>query len=1080
MRIAVNLLGAFEVRVGSHMIEAAQWKLRHPRQLLQMVLMEPADALRREQALSGLWPHLADEAAVNRLHHTLHLLRGLFARSGVPKDSPVIALEGGVLALGAAHEFEIDVRAFRECITRARTQRETSARVSALAAALSLYRGELLDGSPHEDWLASQRESLRLEHLWALQELAVLRRADGHDDAAIALYQKIVDAEPVNELAHRALMELFERTHHPERAIHQYAVCKRGLQREIDAEPSPMTDALLQGIVSRMTERAAREAPAQPVGSKAPTHALPLIGRSVEVQTLAACLRDSGTRLVTVCGGSGMGKTRLAEAVAEVCQPHFEDGVITLELSAVHNEAQVRAKLAAVLGLEQADAQHLAQALAQRQLLLLLDRCEHLADVAALASQWIAAAPRLRVLATSQVALRVSAERVFELPGLVGAVADDAIELFRRSAAQHGAEFAGEQVMFDIDSICRRLEGNPLAIQLAAGQTSRLTLTEIANDVGRPLDWKADAGQVAPAQQRSLRAALSWSVGLLAADLQRLFAMLGVFAGRFTLRDAQAVLAPLCSAEAVHRGTQELLGRHLLARCRSEESGRSQMRLVLLDAPRQLAREMCVGAPWHSQLMQAHAAHIAACCAHLYERKAQPVEGHLPMAESMEAVLSDVRMIFSAEHRLCDVALRHQIAFHAGSLLMFTCAAAEAQAWLRAAATLALPTDASADELAMCAKVHFTLGAAHRILGEFEQASACMRRARSIARRAQPNSALARVITSRLAAFRAQQGRVFLARRMLQALVRDSAAATPKNLAEDLQALATLHLLLGEFGAAHEHVQRAYDLALKAGDAYGTLLTAYTLGQVQLYMGLTERARETHDECLVMLEQGFPFNSSVAVRLADVVIDIEACQFDRAAQKLPAVQALVEPMRGKRLWRAVSAVADWLRVERGRWDELNFLDSPEADAFEFEADFGELFVTVQCLRMRVFARQARWDKVCECLDKLRQCRTLRAGALWQGCVLCACCDVALERDRVEAAAELLVQARRCLAPPTAQPSPRVQRHLATLRSRLPRRMSDAVARSRRPAPPVAWEPAFEALVSGVLAAGPAPALAATA
>jgi hypothetical protein len=179
---------------------------------------------------------------------------------------------------------------------------------------------------------------------------------------------------------------------------------------------------------------------------------------------------------------------------------------------------------------------------------------------------------------------------------------------------------------------------------------------------------------------------------------------------------------------------------------------------------------------------------------------------------------------------------------------------------------------------------------------------------------------------------------------------------------------------------------------------------------------------------------------------------------------------LVEPMRGRRLWRVVSAVVDWLRIERGRWSDVSFLDSTDADEFAFESDFGELFVVVQCLRTRLFARQERWDKARDCLDKLRQCKTLHGGALWAALIRIACCDVALQRGYIEAAGELFEQAVHRLCVPPSLPSPRMQRELAALRSRLPTRLVVIAHDAMRSAPRAAtWSPEFEALLSGVFA-----------
>jgi DNA-binding SARP family transcriptional activator/predicted ATPase len=1070
MRIAVSVLGAFEVRVESHLIDASQWRLRHPRQVLQMVAIEPAGSVRRELVVSSLWPHLSAEAGANRLHHTLHLLRTLFVRAGMPKDEPVVRLDAGVLTLGKAHAFDIDVNAFRARVQEARSRHEPSEQCASLMAVLDLYRGELLNGSPCEDWLAPHREALRLDYLWALERLAVLRRRAGEPDAAIVLYRKVADTEPANELAHRALMELFDETGHPERAIHQYAVCKRTLQRELDVEPSPVTRELLQRIVGRAGERRAQlaEEAARPKRYEAPAHAMQLLGRDEELDLICRWLTTDGVRLATITASAGMGKTHLAQAVAQRCQAQFEHGVVALELTGVQDAAQLVAQLGAALGLERADEQSIAGHLAQRQTLLLLDRFEHLLSATALLTQWMAAAPRLHVLVTSQSALRCIAERVLELTGLVGAQAAQAVRLFAACASRGGVHIDDRPSRVQADAICRRLGGNPLAIQLAACQASRLPLTQLLRALDRPLDLLENTAFEASAPQRSLREAIAWSCALLEPRDQQVFAMLGVFAERFTLADAQAVLASFFGAEEVREGAHQLINWHLLTRRVANKGSQAETRLVLLDAPRQFALDLARQAPWYGALVVAHAAHVASGCAQLYEHKVEPHRIAPPAVPVFEALLPEVRMIFNPGYPLADTGLRQAIAFHAGSLHMFSSAIAEALGWLRQAAALEPPDNPVG--LLNCAKVHFALATAHRMLGEFSAAVLCLRQARRLASRAEPNSQFARLVTARLAGLRSQQGRTALARRQLQQLVRDAAPDTPpSDLSRDLYLLAMLQSLFGEFAAAIENAQRSYDLALQSGDMRATMAGLYTVGQVLLSMGHTEQARETHDECMVMLEQGFPFSFTFMMRLSDVIIDIESCAFESAAAKLPGLEALVEPMRGKRLWRAVNSVADWLRIERGQWDGLVFIDTPAADEMDFEADFAELFIVVQCLRMRVFSRRGQWDRVADGLHKLEQCSSRHGGALWQGWIRAACCEVALLRARTEAADELLQQAQGCFDSPALRPSPRVQRDLAALRARLPRARRAARERaSRRSA--LGDRPAQEchALMSAVL------------
>ena len=124
MQIDIDLLGVFEVRVGGQALPASTWKLRHPRQLLQMLALQPGLRMSRDQVCQHLWPTANADAADNRLHHTIHVLRTAFVRAGVPKTEPVLTLHAGALQLNPSHAFAVDVSRFGRVVEQARKCRE--------------------------------------------------------------------------------------------------------------------------------------------------------------------------------------------------------------------------------------------------------------------------------------------------------------------------------------------------------------------------------------------------------------------------------------------------------------------------------------------------------------------------------------------------------------------------------------------------------------------------------------------------------------------------------------------------------------------------------------------------------------------------------------------------------------------------------------------------------------------------------------------------------------------------------------------------------------------------------------------
>ena len=320
-------------------------------------------------------------------------------------------------------------------------------------------------------------------------------------------------------------------------------------------------------FVADLDDDGLREAAALPasqatVSAPAPRSALPaqlppLIGRELDLAETRAVLATHA--LVTLTGPGGIGKTRLALAVAQVEQVHHADGVRFVDLAAVTDRARVAAAVASALGIElppgQSPTATIAGALREQSLLVLLDNCEHVLDeVAALVEAILRRAPRVHLLATSQAPLRVAGEQVMRLAPLALPPAADpasldqvdrygALQLFvaRARAAQRGFALKPDTLAAAVE-ICRRLDGIPLAIELAAARLPLLGLTGLRDRLDERLRVLTAGAREAPARQQTLRATLEWSHSLLEPDEQVLFRRLGVFVGGFSLSLAQRVV----------------------------------------------------------------------------------------------------------------------------------------------------------------------------------------------------------------------------------------------------------------------------------------------------------------------------------------------------------------------------------------------------------------------------------------------------------------------------------------------------------------------------------------------------------
>ena len=299
-------------------------------------------------------------------------------------------------------------------------------------------------------------------------------------------------------------------------------------------------------------------APGARVTGNLPAELTSFVGRRGELAEVRRLL--AGSRLVTLTGVGGVGKTRLALRAAAGLRRAFRDGVWLVQLDQLRDEALVAQAVAGALGLQDragyAPAAALADYLAGRQLLLVLDNCEHLVDAAAkLADLLLRAAAGLRVLATSRESLNITGEMVLAVPPLAAPEAGRRLtvaELARFPAAGLFAERAAQVVpgfavteanMAAVAGICRRLEGLPLAIELAAARLPVLSPEQIDARLGDRLGLLTRGSRTRPARQQTLRASIEWSYELCSQAERLLWARLSVFAGGFELDAAEGICA---------------------------------------------------------------------------------------------------------------------------------------------------------------------------------------------------------------------------------------------------------------------------------------------------------------------------------------------------------------------------------------------------------------------------------------------------------------------------------------------------------------------------------------------------------
>jgi predicted ATPase/DNA-binding SARP family transcriptional activator len=550
--------------------------------LLVLLALRAGRDVERRWLAGTLWPDSPDEVALGNLRRTLTDLR----RALGPAEALITAPTPSALRLdlreGAA---SVDLSAFDAAVARGDH-----------AAAVSRYAGPLVEGCD-EDWVFADRERTAQQFLTAAEGLSAERIAAGDFAGAASAARRATGADPLRESAWRLLMEALARGGNRAGAGEAYRELRTLLRRELNADPDPATTALYRSLPEGAAAASSAPSPTAGPAAPPPTVRLPqyltlFVGRERERAELAAALLSPDPGLTTLLGPGGVGKTRLAVETARVVADapafagRFPGGVWFADLAAVPEAARLPAALTAVLELTDqrggtADApqddgpddatDRLVRALSARPpLLLILDNCEHLGDACTrLAAALLARGDRLRVLATSRHVLGTSGEAVFALaplplPELDDDPAADApptaaetldgfagtrLFLERARAAAPGFAPAGRQAEA-VARICRRLDGLPLAIEMAAARVRALTPEEMERRLSDRFRVLTTGDRAALPRQQTLRALIDWSYGLLTEKERLLLRRLSVFAGGWTLDAAERV----CGEEEPREG----------------------------------------------------------------------------------------------------------------------------------------------------------------------------------------------------------------------------------------------------------------------------------------------------------------------------------------------------------------------------------------------------------------------------------------------------------------------------------------------------------------------------------------------
>ena len=573
----VGLLGELEVRDSDDRdVVVTGAKLRA---FLAVLALHAGRAVQTDQLVDVLWGDSPPPAVRNGLQGLASKLRRALG------STDVVTMRGGGYAL-ELDPLDVDVHRFEQLVGDARAlTTEPRRAIAVLEEAERLWRGDALAELAYEAFATPHVARLDELRLAAAEDRLDLQLQLGEHLAAVPAAEAMVAAHPLRERTRALLMTALYRAGRQADALRVYQEGRRILGEELGLDPGPELRQLEAAILAQdaSLEAPSLAAPTPTSRTTIPTPPSALVGRDREVAELRDLL--AGERLVTLVGPGGVGKTRLALEVGRTMASALGADGCLVELAPVGEADGVRPAIARALALP--DPTRVAELIGERQLVLVLDNCEHVIDSAAeVVDELLRRCPNLRLLATSREGLRVAGETVWPVPPLG---LDDAADLFFSRARAAGARIdETDDIRHAVSDICARLDGLPLAIELAAARTRAFPVQQLATRLHDRFRVLTGGSRTALPRQQTLRAVVDWSYDLLFADEQRVFERLSVFPAGCDLSTARRV----CADDQLHEDdiddlVEALIDKSLVV----PVPGRDELRLTQLQTLAQYGRE---------------------------------------------------------------------------------------------------------------------------------------------------------------------------------------------------------------------------------------------------------------------------------------------------------------------------------------------------------------------------------------------------------------------------------------------------------------------------------------------------------
>ena len=543
--LKVRLLGKFEVSSDGQIVTINS---RPAQSLFAYLILSAGTAHRREKLAGLLWPDSLEATARDNLRHALWRIR-----RALPSNPKIEYLHTDDLSISfnASADYWLDAAELEKL--------SDSSSTDELMNVLSEYQGELLPGF-YDEWVVLEREHLHSIFEHHMARLMSLLQDGGRWLDILDWGERWIKLGQKPEPAYRALMSAHAVMGDMSKVAATYERCVKSLG-ELGIEPSEQTKQLYKDLKSGKEIPIAESTSPKPLAIKEVSSTIPVpltsfIGREKELKEIVKLL--SSSRLVTLTGSGGVGKTRLAIQTANDSIKKFKDGVFWVGLVGLSDENLIPQEITQSLNLREFPNAQLIEVLKtylkSKDILLVIDNCEHLIRACAMyAEQLLAACPKLKILATSIEALGLINETTWQVPSLPlpetqGSLSLKelqgfaSIKLFveRASIAKTGFTL-NEKNAPSVAQICHRLDGIPLAIELAAARIKMLSVDEIAARLDDRFSLLTSGSRTAIPRHQTLRATIDWSHDLLVEPERILFRRLSVFAGGFTLEAVEAV-----------------------------------------------------------------------------------------------------------------------------------------------------------------------------------------------------------------------------------------------------------------------------------------------------------------------------------------------------------------------------------------------------------------------------------------------------------------------------------------------------------------------------------------------------------